>query len=192
MLFCDTVNISENCIFIFFFELFLTFSNASFLADIFGSNGRICVNIWSDISLPWCLPLGERTLPDEYIRLQKKPDNLTWDEFTVLARKQFKIDQENELKRLKDKKQQQLVFRNAQTILQAKLDAKRKANKQLQLQKQKDEEEWQKQIAENKKKQEEEEQRKRDEEEWKQREEEEHKRKEEEAWHKEEEEQRRK
>ena len=45
----------------------------------------------------------------------------------MLARKQFKIDQENELKRLKDKKQQQLVFRNAQTILQAKLDAKRKS-----------------------------------------------------------------
>ena len=103
-------------------------------------------------------------MPDEYIRLQKKPDNLTWDEFAVLARKQFKIDHENEIKRLKDKKQQQLVFRNAQTILQAKLDAKKKANKQLQLQKQ-EEEEQQKQIAENKKKQEEEEQRKSKEEE---------------------------
>ena len=90
------------------------------------------------ISVITVKPLGEQTLPDEYIHLQKKPDNLTWDEFTVLARKQFKIDQENELKRLKDKKQQ-LVFHNAQTILQAKLDAKRKANKQLQLQKQKDE-----------------------------------------------------
>ena len=52
MLFCDTVNISKNCIFIFFgLYLFLTFSNASFLADIFGSNGWICVNFWSDISL---------------------------------------------------------------------------------------------------------------------------------------------
>ena len=117
------------------------------------------------ISVITAKPLGEWTLPDKYIHLQKKLDNLTWDEFAVLARKQFKIDQENELKRLKDKKQQQLVFCNAQTILQAKLDAKRKANKQLQLQKQKDEEEWQKQIAENKKKQEEEEQRKREEEE---------------------------
>ena len=117
------------------------------------------------ISVITAKPLGEQTLPDEYIRLQKKPDNLTWGEFTVLDRKQFKIDHENELKRLKDKKQQQLVFRNAKTILQAKLDAKRKANKQLQLQKQKDEEEWQKQIAANKKRQEEEEQRKRDEEE---------------------------
>ena len=116
------------------------------------------------ISVITVKPLGERTLPDEYIRLQKKLDNLTWDEFAVLAQKQFKIDQENELKRLKDKKQQ-LVFRNAQTILQVKLDAKRKANRQLQLQKQKDEEERQKQIAENKKKQEEEEQRKREEEE---------------------------
>ena len=125
-------------------------------------------------------------MPDEYIRLQKKPDNLTSDEFTVLARKQFKIDQENELQRLKDKKQQQLVFRNAKTILQGKLDAKRKANKQQQLQKQKDVEEWQKQIAANKKRQEEEEQRKRDEEERKRREEEE------EARHKQEEEQRRK
>ena len=123
---------------------------------------KICL-----ISVITAKPLGEQTLPDEYICLQKKPDNLTWDEFTVLAQKQFKIDQENELKKLKDKKQQQLVFRNAQTILQAKLDAKRKANKHLQLQKQKDEEEWQKQIAENKKKQEEEEQRKRDEEEQK-------------------------
>ena len=121
---------------------------------------KICL-----ISVITAKPLGERTLPDKYIRLQKKLDNLTWDEFTVLARKQFKIDQENELKRFKNKKQQQLVFHNAQTILQAKLNAKRKANKQLQLQKQKDEEEWQKQIAENKKKQEEEEQRKRDEEE---------------------------
>ena len=90
---------------------------------------------------------------------------MTWDEFAVLAQKHFKIDQENEIKRLKDKKQQQLAFHNAQTILQAQLNAKRKANKQLQLQKQKDEEERQKQIAENKKKQEEEEQRKRDEEE---------------------------
>ena len=87
------------------------------------------------ISVITAKPLGERTLPEEYICLQKKLDNLTWDEFTVLAQKQFKIDQENELKRLKDKKQQQLVFRNAQTILQAKLNAKRKANKQLQLQK---------------------------------------------------------
>ena len=98
------------------------------------------------ISVITAKPLGEQTLPDEYICLQKKPDNLTWDEFTVLARKQFKIDQENELKRLKDKKQQ-LVFHNAQTILQAKLNAKRKANKQLQLQKQKDEEERQKQNS---------------------------------------------
>ena len=57
------------------------------------------------ISVITAKPLGERTLPDEYICLQKKPDNLTWDEFTVLARKQFKIDQENELKRLRDKKQ---------------------------------------------------------------------------------------
>ena len=32
-------------------KLFLTFSNASFLADIFGWNGWICVNFWSDISL---------------------------------------------------------------------------------------------------------------------------------------------
>ena len=37
------------------------------------------------ISVITAKPLGERTLPDEYIRLQKKPDNLTWDEFTVLA-----------------------------------------------------------------------------------------------------------
>ena len=144
------------------------------------------------ISVITAKPLGERTLPDEYIRLQKKPDNLTWDEFAVLAQKQFKIDQENEIKRLKNKKQQQLASRHAQTILQAKLDAKKKANQQLQLQKQKDEEERQKQIAENKKKQEEEEQRKREEEERKRREEEEHKRKEEEARHKEEEEQRKK
>ena len=56
------------------------------------------------ISVITAKPLRERTLPDEYIRLQKKLDNLTWDEFTVLAQKQFKIDQENELKRLKDKK----------------------------------------------------------------------------------------
>ena len=138
------------------------------------------------ISVITAKPLREQTLPDEYIRLQKKPDNLTWDEFTVLARKQFKIDQENELKRLKDKKQQQLVFCNAKTILQAKLDAKRKANKQLQLQKQKDEEERQKQIVANEKRQKEEEQRKRDEEEQKRREEEE------EVRRKQEEEQRRK
>ena len=45
----------------------------------------------------------------------------------MLARKQFKIDQENEIKRLKDKKQQQLAFHNAQTILQAQLDAKKKS-----------------------------------------------------------------
>ena len=90
---------------------------------------------------------------------------MTWDEVAVLARKQFKIDQEKEIKRLQDKKQQTLAFRNAQTFLQAQLDAKKKANKQLQLQKQKEEEERQKQIAENKKKQEEEEQRKREEEE---------------------------
>ena len=65
---------------------------------------------------------------DEYIRLQKKPDNLTWDEFAVLAQKQFKIDQENEIKRLKDKKEQQRAVRNVQTLLQAQLDAKKKAN----------------------------------------------------------------
>ena len=130
-------------------------------------------------------------MPDEYIRLQKKPANLTWDEFGVLARKQFQIDQEKEMKRLKEKKEQTLAFRKAQTFIQAQLDAKKKTNKQLQLAKQKEEEERKKQIAENKKKQEEEEKRKKQEEEQK-RLEEERKKKEEEEKRKQEEEMRKK
>ena len=48
-LFWSKVNISENCVFIFSldFQLFPTFSEASFLADIFGPDGRICVKFWS-------------------------------------------------------------------------------------------------------------------------------------------------
>ena len=59
-------------------------------------------------------PLGERVLPEEYIRTLKKPSNLSWQQFIDIAKKQFNDGQNEELK-----KQQEYEERTRSAMLKA-------------------------------------------------------------------------
>ena len=49
-------------------------------------------------------PLGKRLLPDGYIRTLNKPDNLTWEEFSKVARRKFEENQISEIEKLNETK----------------------------------------------------------------------------------------
>ena len=51
------------------------------------------------ISVIMAKPLGERVLPEEYIRSLTKPTNLSWEQFREMARRKFQDGQQKELEK---------------------------------------------------------------------------------------------
>ena len=47
-------------------------------------------------------PLGERVLPEEYIRSLTKPTNLSWEQFGEMARRKFQDGQQKELEKQRE------------------------------------------------------------------------------------------
>ena len=138
-------------------------------------------------------PLGERVLPEEYIRSLTKPTNLSWEQFREMARRKFQDGQQKELEKQREYEERtRNAMIEAEKIFKQNLKIKQEKEHQRRLAEAKklEEEAARKQQEEEERIQNEERERlRREEAERLRREEEEHLRKEEEErLHKEEEE----